>query len=61
MLQVEKVIKKHKDQLLLERYRFNMGLLMGKNYIPDRILITSSGTGGNFISVLVRRRGCQSH
>jgi hypothetical protein len=31
MLQVEKVIKKHKDQLLQERYRFNMGLLMGKN------------------------------
>ncbi|XP_013990326.1 glutamine--tRNA ligase [Salmo salar] len=27
---VEKVIKKHKDQLLQERYRFNMGLLMGE-------------------------------
>lgn len=27
---VEKVIKKHKEQLLNERYRFNMGLLMGE-------------------------------
>ncbi|KAJ8016146.1 hypothetical protein DPEC_G00004160 [Dallia pectoralis] len=27
---VEQVIKKHKDQLLQERYRFNMGLLMGE-------------------------------
>uniref|UniRef100_A0A3Q3ETX9 Glutamine--tRNA ligase n=1 Tax=Labrus bergylta TaxID=56723 RepID=A0A3Q3ETX9_9LABR len=27
---VEKVIKKHKEQLLKERYRFNMGLLMGE-------------------------------
>uniref|UniRef100_A0A7N8WKD3 Probable glutamine--tRNA ligase n=1 Tax=Mastacembelus armatus TaxID=205130 RepID=A0A7N8WKD3_9TELE len=27
---VESVIKKHKEQLLKERYRFNMGLLMGE-------------------------------
>uniref|UniRef100_A0A6Q2XFA3 Glutamine--tRNA ligase n=1 Tax=Esox lucius TaxID=8010 RepID=A0A6Q2XFA3_ESOLU len=27
---VEQVIKKHKEQLLKERYRFNMGLLMGE-------------------------------
>lgn len=27
---VESVIKKHKEQLLTERYRFNMGLLMGE-------------------------------
>ncbi|XP_005801766.1 glutamine--tRNA ligase [Xiphophorus maculatus] len=27
---VESVIKKHKEQLLMERYRFNMGLLMGE-------------------------------
>ncbi|XP_072223900.1 glutamine--tRNA ligase isoform X2 [Leuresthes tenuis] len=27
---VESVVKKHKDQLLKERYRFNMGLLMGE-------------------------------
>ena len=27
--QVEVVINKHKDQLLKERYRYNMGLLMG--------------------------------
>ncbi|KAL1021535.1 hypothetical protein UPYG_G00014510 [Umbra pygmaea] len=27
---VEQVIKKHKEQLLQERYRFNMGLLMGE-------------------------------
>ncbi|KAE8293623.1 Glutamine--tRNA ligase [Larimichthys crocea] len=27
---VEKVIKKHKEQLLKERYHFNMGLLMGE-------------------------------
>ena len=29
VMQVECVIKKHKEQLLKERYRFNMGLLMG--------------------------------
>lgn len=28
-VQVEKAIKKHKEQLLKERYHFNMGLLMG--------------------------------
>lgn len=28
-MQVEAVIQKHKEQLLKERYRFNMGLLMG--------------------------------
>lgn len=27
-MQVESVLKKHKEQLLKERYRFNMGLLM---------------------------------
>ncbi|XP_056102716.1 glutamine--tRNA ligase [Rhinichthys klamathensis goyatoka] len=27
---VELIIKKHKDQLLAERYRFNMGILMGE-------------------------------
>ncbi|KAM6977285.1 glutamine--tRNA ligase [Aplochiton taeniatus] len=27
---VESIIKKHKEQLLTERYRFNMGLLMGE-------------------------------
>ena len=27
--QVEAVINKHKEQLLKERYRYNMGLLMG--------------------------------
>lgn len=29
-MQVESVIKKHKEQLLKERYHFNMGLLMGR-------------------------------
>lgn len=29
-LKVEVVIKKYKEELLKERYRFNMGLLMGK-------------------------------
>lgn len=29
VVQVEAVIKKHKEQLIMERYRFNMGLLMG--------------------------------
>nr|XP_055024703.1 glutamine--tRNA ligase [Misgurnus anguillicaudatus] len=27
---VELIIRKHKDQLLMERYRFNMGILMGE-------------------------------
>uniref|UniRef100_A0AAQ5YEA2 Glutamine--tRNA ligase n=1 Tax=Amphiprion ocellaris TaxID=80972 RepID=A0AAQ5YEA2_AMPOC len=30
---VESVIKKHKEQLLKERYRFNMGLLMGMDSV----------------------------
>uniref|UniRef100_H3DKM7 glutamine--tRNA ligase n=1 Tax=Tetraodon nigroviridis TaxID=99883 RepID=H3DKM7_TETNG len=30
VVQVETVIQKHKEQLLKERYRFNMGLLMGE-------------------------------
>uniref|UniRef100_A0A671KK85 Glutaminyl-tRNA synthetase class Ib non-specific RNA-binding domain-containing protein n=1 Tax=Sinocyclocheilus anshuiensis TaxID=1608454 RepID=A0A671KK85_9TELE len=29
---VELIIRKHKDQLLAERYRFNMGILMGEAF-----------------------------
>lgn len=40
ILQVESIIKKHKDQLLKERYHFNMGLLMG---MTSHILATIKG------------------
>ena len=36
--QVEVVIKKHRDQLMKERYRYNMGLLMGEDTFHSEVV-----------------------
>ena len=34
-LQVEELIKKHKEELLKKRYRFNVGMIMGEHIVVN--------------------------